>query len=635
MKRYLSIILSVIAIGYTSCDYNEENFPGLDDMSKPTNVAQYQYEITSADITTIANTLLARKNHNDSVIANRLKSDNMFSDVASASTLVPIILTSKYYSVDKGASANVTYSNKLDVSQYLLDLQAAPTYTLDNEDYQLAWGAESKTNYFTPSHSPEKSIPAILTADYPEANEGDVVIAQYQYADQEPTDAPVPIRLLDEDFETYLTDNAVIDRNGWTSFMEVGTKTWQSRYYASESNRYAQMSNGSSGEYSAWIISPAIDLSNTKSNTFSFDVNVGYWTASCLEVKISTDPIAATNPMGVAWTDVTSLFSIPTSPTSAYGTFASAGSMQLDSYSGTIYVAFRYTGSATSDPKKTTTYQIDNVKVEGIDKDASGGSGLAPTPYTLLDAYVYTSSAWKLYTNVIVLDPQDYKDMGVSTLSYATASVYLPKYLKLKYPYATEGSTMAIVYKNGNTTNGADEYEFHEDQWTPNAFVEQETNQFVFSDIGWVFDPTLYVTMVKGKNPTDDYMMVVLYVKDKYASETPTLINSYGDAEYYYGFNANYGNISIRESDRLRDPAFVALTTEEEKKAFLNQRTEEGLGIYLSLKYPNATPQVAGIDVFGIVTTAIYDGPSTISFTYKYQCVGANPSKWEFVEIVK
>ena len=201
----------------------------------------------------------------------------------------------------------------------------------------------------------------------------------------------------------------------------------------------------------------------------------------------------------------------------------------------------------------------------------------------------------------------------------APASILIPIILNSKYYAADKGSSTDVTYT----------YKEESDTAT-------RTEQFIFSGFdvsGWVFDPTLYVTMQKGKNPTDDYMMVVLYVKDKYANTTPSLINSYGDAEYYYGFNANYGNISTRESDRLRDPDYTVLTTDEQKKAYLEQRTKEGLALYLSLKYPNATPQVAGIDVYGIVTTAIYDGPTTVPVTYKFQCTEENPSKWEFVKI--
>ena len=86
MKKYLTAILSVTAIVFTSCDYNEKNFSGLDEYSKPVNVAQYQYEITTTDITTIYGSLLANRNHSDSVAANALNRDKMFSDAAPAST---------------------------------------------------------------------------------------------------------------------------------------------------------------------------------------------------------------------------------------------------------------------------------------------------------------------------------------------------------------------------------------------------------------------------------------------------------------------------------------------------------------------------------------------------------------------
>ena len=203
----------------------------------------------------------------------------------------------------------------------------------------------------------------------------------------------------------------------------------------------------------------------------------------------------------------------------------------------------------------------------------------------------------------------------------APASTLIPIVLNSKFYAADKRSSADVTYQHKEEQD-----------------ITTRTEQFVFSGFemsGWVFDPTLYITMQKGKNATDDYMMVVHYVREKYAAATPSLINSYGDAEYYYGFNANYGNITLRESDRLRDPDYAALTTDEEKASYLDLRTKEGIAIYLSLKYPDATPQVAGIDVYCLVTTAIYNGSTTVAATYKYQCTEASPSRWEFVEILE
>ena len=68
---------------------------------------------------------------------------------------------------------------------------------------------------------------------------------------------------------------------------------------------------------------------------------------------------------GVTWSELTATFSAGTA--SGYpATFTSSGDVSLNSYSGTIYVAFKYEGAdVTGTGDKTTTWQLDNIKVSG------------------------------------------------------------------------------------------------------------------------------------------------------------------------------------------------------------------------------------------------------------------------------
>ena len=636
MKKYLSLLLAIV-VGFASCDYNEENFPGLEDASKPTNVAKYQYEITAADIAAISSALLAKKNHNDSIMANALKSDNMFSDIAPASTLIPILLTSKYYTVDKGSSANVTYQYKEGKTEELNKFSQA-AYILSNADYQSVWG-DDYVSALTPEQSPTAKIPSILATNFPDAVDGDYKIVEYNYSEDEPMVSNVDFDHFLADFEGIASGSGTpVALNSWLNVDLKGTRAWECRAYSG--NQYAQVTaNNSGSENENWLITSQIDLTETTSPDFTLDVTAGYFNEAGLTILVSENFDGTQAGIATAsWTDVSSKFTLPDGPASGYGTLGSAGKMDFSAYAGKkVYVAFVYNGDgrADADPKKTTTYQIDNVRI--VEGKVAMSVESSVKQYTV---FQFASNKWVPAGNTIMmLQPEDYTAMGVSYLNAATAANYLPVFLAKKFPYAQEGAVHTVVYKNASGNSYyADEYVLTGGVWTLNAFIITNTDQFIFSGVdvsGWVFDPTLYVTLQKGKNPTDDYMMMVLYVKDKYAGATPALINSYGDTEYYYGFNANYANITLRESDRLRDPDFAALTTPEEKIAYFDQRTKEGLGIFLSLKFPEATPQVAGIDVFALVTAAIYDGPTTINTTYKYQCVEANPSKWEFVEIVE
>ena len=163
-----------------------------------------------------------------------------------------------------------------------------------------------------------------------------------------------------------VTDKAPLALTGWINFNTASgaDRLWIGKIY--KDNGYAQFSSYKSpsphGD-TAWLITPALNMDNTSDEMLSFDINVGYWKHNGLHVLVSTDfDQTKEGILQATWTDITSDFTIPTQPTSGYGSFAPAGKADLSGYTGVLNVAFVYTGDAASG--KTTTYQIDNVKVE-------------------------------------------------------------------------------------------------------------------------------------------------------------------------------------------------------------------------------------------------------------------------------
>lgn len=138
--------------------------------------------------------------------------------------------------------------------------------------------------------------------------------------------------------------------------------------------------SSSTGADQAWLITPGINMDNTVAEVLSFDVNVGYWTHDGLSVKISTDYDQTVEGIATAsWTDVTADFTIPSTPTDDYGTFVSAGTLDVSAYNGTMYIAFVYDGNA--DASETTTYQIDNVSVTAADGPDISNVSVATAPF--------------------------------------------------------------------------------------------------------------------------------------------------------------------------------------------------------------------------------------------------------------
>ncbi len=152
---------------------------------------------------------------------------------------------------------------------------------------------------------------------------------------------------------------------GWTDVNVAGNKTW---YIATFSgNNYAAMTGyKGTAPFDEWLISPPVDMTNVadKVLTFSTQVNGYGSTTSKFEVYVLTAP----NPADGTKTQLNP--TIATAPASGYSDWVSSGNIDLSSYSGTIYIGFRY--EATTDANYAT-WCVDNIKL-------NAGSGDTPTP---------------------------------------------------------------------------------------------------------------------------------------------------------------------------------------------------------------------------------------------------------------
>ncbi len=352
MKKLLIFILSsiMIALTFSSCDYNEENFPGLDEMAAYKDVVNYEYTISESDFTTIISALRANKNAQDSATATLLSSSKIFSVSAPASTLVPYVLKSKFYGATSGSAAKVTYQYKTGSYQY---------YLLTQADYKTIW-QQDFIYALTPSKSPQSVLPGFLSQKFPAAKEGDIKILEYSYSSADPVTSEVPLQYFKEDFESYEAGSGkTIPASAGNFFILnkdfLGTRTWECRIFSN--NKYAQVtSNASNTENQVWLITKQIDLTDANVPSLTFDVNVGYYNADCLSILISENfDGTEAGVASASWTDVTSSFTLPQTPTSGYGTLASAGTLELSAFKGKkINVAFKYTGDGRTDanPKK-------------------------------------------------------------------------------------------------------------------------------------------------------------------------------------------------------------------------------------------------------------------------------------------
>ncbi len=467
------------------------------------------------------------------------------------------------------------------------------------------------------------------------------MIANFKAADQDAGASPTR---LSEDFEGY-SANAKIDQNGWSHINTSGAKFWQARQYSG--NFYAQVTaNGGAAEVTeAWMISPAVNLAPTSSNTLSFNICAGYWNSACLQVLISQDAVALTDPASATWDDVSNAFAIPTTPTSGYGTLSPAGELDLDAaYAGkTIYIAFKYNGeTGMGNPNRTTTYQIDNVLVKGI----APGGGVEVIPAVQNAAYAFDGATWAPYADASVLNPADYTAMGLTMLSAAQAPAYLPAYLAQQFPYAQEGDKQAVVYKRSATANAADEYVFTGGTWMPTTLGAPNTEQFVHNGTKWIFDPTVNITMANA-----DYQIMVNYVLNDPVLGVFNDGTTYNNTEWYYGFTSRYNNVNFRlsgsptssrdvASSKANDTELHSLSTDQEKIDLLWKRLEnDGMIKFLQLKYPLSPAEAQGVQLYYNITILVFypDGVTNTSldYTLRYKVLTAgtagSPPTFEWI----
>ncbi len=648
MKKIIFSLLAVALI-FTACNKFNDQFDGLDELAAPTNLAKYNYTLVAADYTDISNKALKiATNADDSAKARSINTNKFFSATVPASNYVGLLLNTKYPYGDYFTNANITYTFG----------QNSPTFsTLNTADYQYVWNDPYwYVEALTPATAPDIKMNSILKNKYPTAAAGEYRFIEFNYSAAEAAIQSVDSSYFFDNFETHAYTTVApyvpISENGW---MQKDTALgsvkgiYNCRFFSA--NRYAQItSNATNEKNDVFLITKQIDLTLATNPVLKFDVNVGYWNATCLQVLVSEDFDGNVANIGAAtWNDITSNFTLPVIPIAAYGTLAPAGIADLTSYAGKkVYVAYKYSGDSRTATvtKITTTYQLDNIKV------CKTTQGLTiPSSEKQYLTYNFDGTNWvKLSSETYyVLQPADYTAMGLTSISASDLVNYIPNFLKIKYPYALEGASKNVVYKTSTGVNNATQFVLSGGVWSSNTFKISKTEQFVFTADGWVFDPTINMEMAKT-----DYQIMVDYV---FANSSLSIFANpeFKNEEFYYGFGSRYSNVSFRLS--YRDPFYFigktyqqpasadaelfALTSTTDKVALLWTRMEEGMNIFLQKRFPNAIPQVSGVDVFYNVKVKIYtpDGVTstvTDTYIYKYQCTGAgSPPTFVFISKTK
>ncbi len=168
-------------------------------------------------------------------------------------------------------------------------------------------------------------------------------------------DSEGTVTLFEEDF----TDLKIKDliNSGWSN-ININNGKLDYEIGDFDNNQYAQITGFRSKEslYEVWLITPEVDLDTSTSEILNFDIQAGYDNGNIMEVFVTNnftgDPATAT------WTKLNA--TVPRGPLNAFGNFGPAGPISLSCVEGVARIGFRYIGG---DPRATTRYHIDNIKI--------------------------------------------------------------------------------------------------------------------------------------------------------------------------------------------------------------------------------------------------------------------------------
>lgn len=674
-------ILALALIGgfaLTGCDYNMDNFEGLDSKVELKDVQTLEYTLTDEDYTTLAGK--ASSMSSDKEIAAALAAAGKakaFSADYPASVYMPYFLAYKggrFYTLSDGSSIKVTYNNSIDAPAVLAEMSAATDYTVTAEDYMAVWGDEEKfIQAVTPAT--ESKLASVIPTEGLE--EGAYVAVSYNYAATEPSfdgggDTPDPEQGYTSVLGSAALDEAV-EVKGYVSAVctqgiVLTDKTGSVLVYKASGHAVGDelTVSGTISEYNK-----GFQIDNGKATIEKTGTTtVGYPVPTQLTPAVMEEIIARTQSEYLQYVSVTGKMSV--SSDNKYYNILVDGIESADcSFYGITdehkaLVADGQTVTVTGWLSSISGGKHINIIATDVETAAAASLKAFAAPATEKRYALYRWDGSKLTAaEAAVLQPADYKAMGQDYGNLTTPDAYLPAYLKTTFPYAQADDVKNVVYRlfaDSQTVWAAEQYLFDGAAWVKNANVEVVTDQFVRQSGKWVYNPSVVITLTPGKGQALSalyFQAVTDWVlenvdKPMGAEKGGTyFVTSYGNNEYYTGCSAYQGNVDMRPGSARSQYGGESYQGQELVEAgvafagdgytdmndgavveLMTKRLQYVMGKVLTQLHADAKP-VEGIDVTYTINLGVYEGFNLSSCTHQliYKVVG--PAEFEFVEMKK
>lgn len=678
MKQYISraLLLTLAAGVVTGCSENTWNNEELNGFEVPetTQVETVEYTMTEADYAAVASNSTNRSLAGDAGVADYLRAVGTklcFSEVIPARDYVPAWLGSSsfpYFTLTDGSAVRLTFNTAVSPSDIPAKIEAAADYTVSDEDYQSVWGSENDyIPSFAPSHTAAASIPGILSKALPDAEEGAYAIVRYRSSAADPVfSAPAepeePGFTLSDVLATAAPDDEITVNGVVTALCSQGFMLTDASgsifvYKGSkfEEENFGGLKIGNQIVLSGTVEARNLSIQITSGSTFEVvgEQEVTYPAPATFDAAAMADIIARTDNALAIYGTMKGTVSITTNNGRTNTNILVEGSEKAQ---GSPYGMLTADKAKYTDGAKVTVtgYLINvaggrycnmvatSVTVDGAAAATSSSRAATETAPSQAEYAVYTfnGTRWAPAADAVMPSHADYQAMGqrYDNLSEEAPATLLPKFLKVKYPYASEGDVRFVAYfyyASSATTVRCDEYTFNGAEWTPAATVVSQTAQFVRSQGKWIYDPNVTITLPAGKGQelsTLYYQTCVDWVKAQIDDKTgATYVTKYGNNEYYSGTSAYQGNVDLRAaSARAQYAAGYADMTDEQVVATMKKRFEtEVMPAALAALHPDAEP-VSGVDVIYTINFSAYDGTATTPYVIKYKVTGR--AQFEFME---
>lgn len=193
MKKNIFFSMCASLLLLASCDYNEDNFPGYDELTHAKDVQNITLTLEDTEYKKIADMdankeLAMSKDPEGETYLSALEAmgkNKFFTDDAPAAWYMPAYISSQYPYLSDGSKVTINYNNFENLPEYLKDFNSVASYELSSDDYKKVWGESLYAPFLSPSTV--RQIPNLLAEAVQNPVDGAMQLVNYAYSETEPS----------------------------------------------------------------------------------------------------------------------------------------------------------------------------------------------------------------------------------------------------------------------------------------------------------------------------------------------------------------------------------------------------------------------------------------------------------------